>query len=58
MKRIMFYNADENGKIAKTILAGCYKFGSATLLRRGGVTMTSVIEYEEDDDIYFSARIL
>ena len=32
----MFYNADDNGNVAKTILAGCYKFGSATLLRRGG----------------------
>lgn len=31
----MFYNADENGT-AKAILAGCYKFGAATLLRRGG----------------------
>jgi len=36
MKKIMFYNADENGTIAKTILAGCYKFGTATLLRQGG----------------------
>ena len=35
--------------IAKTILAGCYKFGAATLLRCGGATMTKVIEvYEED----------
>ena len=35
--------------IAKTILAGCYKFGAATLLRCGGATMTNVIEvYEED----------
>ena len=35
--------------IAKTILAGCYKFGTATLLRCGGATMTKVIEvYEED----------
>lgn len=32
----MFYNADGNGTLAKTILAGCYKFGCATLLRRGG----------------------
>ena len=47
MKKIMFYNADEGGTIAKTILAGCYKFGSATLLRQGGVTMTTVIEYED-----------
>lgn len=35
--------------IAKTILAGCYKFGAATLLREDGATMTKVIEvYEED----------
>ena len=35
--------------IAKTILAGCYKFGAATLLREEGATMTKVIEiYEED----------
>ena len=34
--------------IAKTILAGCYKFGAATLLREDGATMTKVIEvYEE-----------
>ena len=35
--------------IAKTILAGCYKFGAATLLREDGATMTKGIEvYEED----------
>lgn len=35
--------------IAKTILAGCYKFGAATMLRCRGATMTKVIEvYEED----------
>ena len=35
--KIEFYNAaDTQGTIAKTILAGCYKFGHATLLRRGG----------------------
>ena len=35
--------------IAKTILAGSYKFGAATLLREDGETMTKVIEiYEED----------
>lgn len=38
------YNADEDG-CAKTILAGCFKFGAATLLRDSGSTMTSVIEY-------------
>lgn len=47
-KKIMFYNAaDDDGKIAKTILAGCYKFGAATLLRRDVATMTTVIEYED-----------
>lgn len=35
--------------IAKTILAGCYKFGAATLLREDGAKMTKVIEvYEEE----------
>lgn len=35
--------------IAKTILAGCYKFGAKTLLSWGGATMTKVIEvYGED----------
>lgn len=48
MKKIMFLNADDKGRVSKTILAGCYKFGRATLLRQGGATMTSVIEYEED----------
>ena len=33
--KIEFYNAEGDGT-AKTILAGCYKFGHATLLRRGG----------------------
>lgn len=39
------YNADEDG-CAKAILAGCYKFGAATLPRKSGATMTSVIEGE------------
>jgi hypothetical protein len=48
--RIMFYNADDDGRLAKTILSGCYKFGKATLLRSEGATMTSVIEvYDEED---------
>ena len=42
-KKITFHNADE-GEVAKCILAGCYKFGAATLLRQNGPTMTSVIE--------------
>ena len=33
--KIEFYNAESDGT-AKTILAGCYKFGHATLLRTGG----------------------
>ena len=37
--------------IAKTILAGCYKFGAATLLREEGATMTKVIEIYEDEEI-------
>ena len=45
-KNVLFLNpAPQN--ISKTILAGCERFGIATLTRRGGVTMTSVIEYEE-----------
>lgn len=36
MKKIMFYNAEGDGHVAKAILAGCYKFGAATLLRKGG----------------------
>ena len=43
MKTIMFYNAD-SGEVAKSILAGCFHFGAATLLRRNGATMTTVIE--------------
>jgi hypothetical protein len=51
MKKIMFYNADDD-EVAKCILAGCYKFGRATLLRQGGATMTSVIEiYDEEIEI-------
>ena len=42
-KKITFHNADE-GEVAKSILAGCYKFGAATLFRKNGSTMTSVIE--------------
>ena len=49
MKRIELYNADGGGKIAKTILAGCFKFGGATLLRKEGASMTSVIEIYEKD---------
>lgn len=46
MKRIEFLNADMGG-VAKSILAGCYKFGGATLLRDNGATMTSVAEIIE-----------
>lgn len=44
----MFYNAVDGGRVAKTVLAGCYKFGRATLLRDAGSTMTTIIEYEEN----------
>ena len=37
--------------IAKTILAGCYKFGAATMLRCRGATRTKVIEVYEDEEI-------
>jgi len=50
-KKIIFYNADNDGCVAKTILAGCYKFGTATLLNWSGATMTCIIEiYEEDNE--------
>ena len=50
MKKIMFLNAVDNGMVSKTVLAGCYKFGFATLLtREGGATMTSIIEIEIDN---------
>ena len=42
--------------IAKTILAGCYKFGAATLLREEGATMTKVIEIYEDEEILRSEQ--
>ena len=46
MRRIKFHNYDSSGelKVSKTILAGCYKFGGATLLRTDGATMTTIIE--------------
>ena len=44
---IEYYNADADG-CAKAILAGCYKFGRATLLRQGGATMTTIIEIYDD----------
>lgn len=46
MTRIKLLNSDA-GSISKSILAGCYKFGGATLLRDNGATMTSVIYIEE-----------
>lgn len=38
MKDIRFNNVVIHNQqaIAKTILAGCYKFGAATLMREGG----------------------
>ena len=49
MKDIRFNNVVlyNQRAIAKTILAGCYKFGAATLMREGGATMTSIIEIHE-----------
>lgn len=44
MKRIL------TDRIAKTVLAGCYKFGAATLLRTTGPTMSKVIEIYEDKE--------
>ena len=37
-------------RIAKTVLAGCHKFGAATLLRTGGATMSKVTEIYEDEN--------
>ena len=44
--------------IAKTILAGCYKFGAATMFRCEGATMTKVIEVYEEDTEYNKGRCL
>lgn len=49
-RNVIYYNADK-ARTARTILAGCYKFGVATLLREGGATMTSVIEIYEKDKV-------
>lgn len=44
--RYSFINENSDGT-AKALLAGCYKFGAATLLRGGQASMTSVlIEYD------------
>ena len=48
MRYISFHNADGDGTLAKTVLAGCYKFSLATLLRPNGATMTSIIETDID----------
>ena len=46
--KIRYINCNCDGT-AKSILAGCFKFGAATLLRGGQVSMTSVLfEYEYD----------
>lgn len=45
--KVDFLNADKDD-CAKAILAGCYKYGKATLLAWGGSTMTCVIEYEDN----------
>ena len=48
MKKIMFYNLGPL-ETAKTIVGGCYKFGIKSLLMWKGTTMTSVIEYEDEE---------
>lgn len=46
-KKILYHNADRDG-CSRSILSGCFKFGSATLLRKKGSTMTSIIEIYDD----------
>lgn len=50
MKQIIIHNHDGYG-CSKTLLAGCYKFGAATLLNWGGSTMTSIIEIINDSNM-------
>lgn len=46
--KVRYINSNCDGT-AKAILAGCFKFGAATLLRGGQASMTSLlIEYEYD----------
>jgi hypothetical protein len=48
MKKIMFYNACNDGT-ARSIIAGCYKLTSYKLLSLNGwATMTCVIEYDDN----------
>lgn len=47
MKRIAINDVDG---IAKTIVSGYYKFGTATLLFWGGSTGTAIMEIEYEDD--------
>lgn len=49
-KKVFSYNHDGDF-CSKTILAGCYKFGAATLLNWGGSTMTSIIEIINDSNM-------
>ena len=46
--KIRYINSNCDGT-AKAILAGCYKFYAATLLRGGQASMTSILfEYDYD----------
>lgn len=37
-------NVCDDGRVARTLLSGCYKFGWRTLLSFGGASMTFVVE--------------
>lgn len=46
MKKLVPINAV--GGVSKTIVSGCYKFGTATLLFWGGSTGTAIMEIYDD----------
>lgn len=49
--KIIPINTDRGGQLAKTVLAGYYKYGCATLLGKNfGTTGTIVLEIDEKDD--------
>ena len=49
--KIIPINTDRWGQLAKTVLAGYYKYGCATLLGKNfGTTGTIVLEIDEKDD--------
>lgn len=48
MKKLVPINAVDG--VSKTIVSGCYKFGTATLLFWGGSTGTAIMEIEYEDD--------